>query len=72
VGGTCLVRSFTLWALLLRRGSPARVQVGMRKRDGKIEGHAWVELSGQPVNESPEAVKTYQAPKEPIEFDQWR
>jgi Transglutaminase-like superfamily len=72
LGGTCLVRSFTLWALLLRRGVPAVVQVGFRKRDGKIEGHAWVEISGQAVNETPESVKTYQAPKEPIAFDQWR
>src|SRR5665213_3433501 len=45
VRGPCLVRSLTLWAMLLRGGLEVNVRVGFRKRDGKVEGHAWVEYN---------------------------
>ena len=57
--GTCLERSLVLWALLRRRGAPAELVVGMRKREGKTEGHAWVELHHSPVNEKPAVTETY-------------
>ncbi len=55
----CLARSLALWAILRRRKLETRVQVGFRTQEGKMEGHAWVEFEGQPLNESEEQVATY-------------
>ena len=57
--GTCLSRSLVLWALLRRRGVMAELRVGFRRREGKMEGHSWVELEGVPLNETMESVLTY-------------
>src|SRR5580698_4701202 len=43
IAGSCLVRSLTIWTILLRRGLSTDLRVGFRKRGGRIEGHAWVE-----------------------------
>ncbi len=69
IGGTCLTRSLTLWGLLKRRGVPVELQVGIRKLDGKIEGHAWIEYQGAPINDNPELISTYHAYREPLAFD---
>lgn len=50
VKGACLQRSLTLWWMLRRRGLPAHLRIGVRKKDG-FEAHAWVELRGRPVND---------------------
>jgi hypothetical protein len=67
--GTCLVRSLALWGLLLGRGTSTELRVGMRKRDGRMQGHAWLEHDGTPINEAPETVKTYSAYEGPLSFD---
>ena len=72
VGDTCLVRSLTLWALLLRRGVDTQLRVGIRKTGTSFEAHAWLELRGEPLNESPSVVGTYQAFPRPVSFDAWR
>ena len=59
IRGTCLPRSLTLWTLLLRRGLPTDLRVGFRRLEGKIEGHAWVEFQGIPLNEDPGTAQTY-------------
>jgi len=59
ISGTCLSRSLVIWTLLRRRGVMAELRVGFRQRDGKMEGHAWVELEGVPLNETLESVLTY-------------
>ncbi|MDP9170510.1 MAG: lasso peptide biosynthesis B2 protein [Acidobacteriota bacterium] len=71
VGGTCLVRSFALWAMLRRRGIQSDVRVGMRKTDGRIEGHAWLEYKGRPVNETRAVIATYSALPVPATYDLW-
>jgi hypothetical protein len=71
LGGTCLSRSLMLWALLLRRGVKSEIRVGLRTRKGKIEGHAWVECSGQPLNEDPATIATYTVFAERMSFDLW-
>ena len=43
IGGNCLVKSLTLWTMLLSRGLSTELRVGFRKRDGRIEGRAWLE-----------------------------
>lgn len=42
----CLRRSLVLWCLLRRLGLPGELRLGARKRDGRLEAHAWVESGG--------------------------
>ena len=69
--GTCLVRSMSIWALLLRRGVTTELRVGFRKKDDRIEGHAWVEYRGLPVNEDPAVAETYSVMPESAAYDLW-
>jgi hypothetical protein len=48
------------------------LRVGIRKTAGKFEAHAWMELDGEPVNESIEVVRTYDAYPKAVSFDGWR
>jgi hypothetical protein len=70
--GTCLVRSLTLWALALRRHVEVELRVGFRNRNGQIEGHAWVEFQGNPINESVAVVSNYQVAPAMASFDDRR
>ena len=69
IRGPCLVRSLTLWAMLTRSGIEANLRVGFRKRDGKFEGHAWVEHDGLPLNEDPGEASTFTTYEQPVSFD---
>jgi len=71
IQGPCLVRSLTLWTLLLRRGVETELRVGVRKRNGKVEAHAWVEFQGVPVNENESVVGSYEVYPLPLAFDEW-
>lgn len=71
IAGPCLVRSLTLWALLSRRGIATDLRVGFRRRDGRIEGHAWVEHASIPLNETASEVGTYSISDQPVRFDRW-
>ena len=59
IAGTCLSRSFALWAVLRRRGVETQLQIGYRKRGERFEGHAWLEFEGHPINEQTAEVATY-------------
>lgn len=50
-GATCLHRSLASRVWLARRGIPTRLVVGFR-RDGGLEGHAWLEIEGAPTDET--------------------
>jgi hypothetical protein len=68
-----LVRSLTLWTILLRRGVETDLRVAFRKRDGRVEGHAWLERGGQVLNEREEVAASYTAAEGPMRFDvRWR
>ena len=69
--GPCLVRSLTLWTILTRRGVEATLRVGFRKREGKFEGHAWVERGEFPLNETASEARTYVVSEQPACFDLW-
>jgi hypothetical protein len=69
--GPCLVRSLTLWTILTRYGVEVSLRVGFRKRDGKFEGHAWVEHDQSPLNESESEARTYTVSEQPACFDLW-
>ena len=49
---TCLPRSLALRALLRRHGIEADLLIGVRREDGEIKAHAWIEDAGRPVGES--------------------
>ncbi len=53
----CLEQSVTLWLLLRRRGIDADLRLGVQPYP--FGAHAWVEHRGEPVNESPEFVRTF-------------
>lgn len=56
VRARCLHRSLALHASLLERGLPTVLRIGVRKEDGKLQAHAWVELAGKLVGEAPVGV----------------
>ena len=59
ISGTCLSRSLALRAMLRKRGIDTTMKVGYRKKDGLIEGHAWLEYQGQTINDDPAEICTY-------------
>jgi hypothetical protein len=50
---TCLPESLTVWWLLRRRGLPAQIKMGVRRLDGKLDGHAWVMFQDRVVSGDP-------------------
>jgi hypothetical protein len=58
---TCLRQSLALWWLLRRRGIPAELRIGVRKEQGELQAHAWVEHAGRALNDAQGVTKTYAA-----------
>lgn len=58
---SCLVKSLTLWWLLGRQGITSELRVGVRKKDGNLEAHAWVERERMALNEPEERHHHYAA-----------
>jgi len=59
VHAECLHRSLVLQAWLRREFLPSTLQIGVRKLNGELKAHAWVELAGQVVNDEPSAVAPF-------------
>jgi hypothetical protein len=55
----CLVRSMVLLWLLRTRGQYAEVVLGVRKRSGGFEAHAWTESAQGPVGDEPESIEDF-------------
>lgn len=53
----CLQQSLALWVLLRRRGVDADLRLGVQPYPWAA--HAWVEHRGEPINESPELVRSF-------------
>jgi Transglutaminase-like superfamily len=58
---SCLAKSLTLWWLLGEQGITSRLRIGIRKENGKLEAHAWVEREGIALNEPEEHHRHYAA-----------
>lgn len=58
----CLVRALALQDLLARRGMASEIRVGVRRDADGFRAHAWVELAGRVLGDSPEYVRTFSAP----------
>jgi hypothetical protein len=57
VAGTCLSRSLALRYLLARAGVATDLRFGGHRRDGRFEGHAWLEHDGVPLNDTPDVAR---------------
>ena len=53
-GATCLDRSVFLWFLMNQRGLEGRIRIGAAFDGDRLEGHAWVEVDGNVVNDAPD------------------
>jgi hypothetical protein len=61
VAGKCLSQSIALWGLLRRQGIETDLRIGVSKADTQVAfspnnflAHAWLELDGHVINDSPE------------------
>ncbi len=48
-GIKCLAQALAIQVLLVQRGYPAYLRIGVIKGEGKLSAHAWVETEGQVV-----------------------
>ena len=62
----CLTRSLYLWWLLQRRSIDSQLRIGVRLTDGALEGHAWVEHAGVPINDRPDVSANFTPFSEPF------
>ena len=64
VPDTCLYRSLARYAVFRRAGHRVRFVMGIQRNVADITGHAWIELDGQPYDESPdpEMIVTFSYP----------
>lgn len=58
---TCLRRSLALWVLLRRGGHEPLLRIGVGRDDARAQMHAWVELAGMPIGESPDVAEHFLA-----------
>lgn len=56
------------WWLMRRRGLPAQLRIGVRKDDGTLRAHAWVEIRGLVLNDNAEIYRGYTAFARAIEL----
>jgi hypothetical protein len=56
---SCLPRSLALSRFLARHGHDGRVVLGLRKTDGGMSGHAWVEAEGAVVSGDAPFVRSF-------------
>lgn len=56
---TCLRRSLVLQRLLIDQGLKAELKIGVRKDDGNLLAHAWVELDGAAVGDQAGIEQSY-------------
>jgi len=51
VQGSCLAQSLTIWWLLRRQRVPGELRIGVRKQQGRLEAHAWIEHRSWVLND---------------------
>ena len=61
VHAKCLERSLTAWWLVRRQHVPAQLRIGVRRDEGDLRAHAWVEVSGVVLNDNAEIFRGYKA-----------
>lgn len=70
-GAHCLARALCLWCWMRRAGLAPDLRIGIRPSpQGRILSHAWVELDGEPVDETPGGIadcRIVDWPEQPFE-----
>lgn len=69
VRGNCLSRALALLWLLRKQGMEGELRIGVRKAEGQLLAHAWIEVSGQPLAERGDVTLKY-APFEKLNLPQ--
>lgn len=54
MSGNCLERSLVLYRFLGEAGAEPRLVMGVNRAGGAVGGHAWIELDGEPIEDTPE------------------
>ncbi len=57
--GKCLAKSLALWFLLANRGIKTDLRFGMKKENGMLRAHAWLEFEGIPLATETEIQENY-------------
>lgn len=60
-GGACLPAALTLQRILRSSGVESDVRLGVRRRAGRLEAHAWLERDGQVLLDTSEARGSFAA-----------
>lgn len=55
----CMHRSLALQRMLARRGTTARLRIGLGAKPNLFPGHAWLECGGAVINDDPEVVTRF-------------
>jgi hypothetical protein len=58
---TCLRQALTLQKMLAQHGIPVELKIGVRKEDGELLAHAWIQYQGKIVGEPEKITETYSA-----------
>jgi hypothetical protein len=63
--GSCLRQSLLVSWLLRRRGIASDLRIGVQKQDA-FAAHAWVEVGGRPVNDTPDVAERFAPFDDPL------
>jgi hypothetical protein len=58
---TCLRRALTLQKMLAKRGIAADLKIGVRKENGQLSAHAWLEYQGKVLGEAEKVTEKFNA-----------
>ena len=56
---SCLPQALVVWWLLRRQGIVGDLRIGVRRQNGRLAGHAWVEHDGRPLNDREENCRLF-------------
>jgi hypothetical protein len=59
VRARCLHRALALNGWLRREGLPSTLRIGVRKAEGQLKAHAWVQLAGRTIYERDDALTMF-------------
>lgn len=57
--GKCLAHSLSLWFILKKKGVSTDLRFGMKKQEGGLLAHAWLEFEGKPLASKSELEEDY-------------
>ena len=55
----CMIRSLILYELCSKYDIKVSFKTGVRKNMGALDGHSWLEIGGEPINENKEFINNF-------------